>query len=123
VTIFTLSPLTLPLIEGGGPDDELESEPDSEPDPDCMIVHVCVPAASGADPQQLHVPEMFTLGGDAARAETPNPPTAARLAAISTTQRRRAMRAAPEPRWLPRCGPTNPVDATSVAIDRQDVTT
>lgn len=118
---MTLAPLTLPLIEGGGPDDELESEPDSEPEPDCMIVHVCAPAEL-ADPQQVHVPEMFTLGGDAARAETPNPPTAARLAAISTAQRRRIMRGASERRRLPRCRPTNPVDPTSVAIDGQDVT-
>ena len=107
MTIVTLSPLTLPLIEANGPDDGLDAEPDSEPDPDCMIVHVCTPAAVAAVPQQLHVPEMFTFGGDAARAETPNPPTAARLAAITTTQRPLARRTACERRWLPRCGLTN----------------
>ena len=73
VMIVTASPVTVPLIEANGPD-EVEAEPDSEPDPDCVIIHVCGAAASPADPQQLHVPEMFTPGGGAASAATPNPP-------------------------------------------------
>jgi hypothetical protein len=89
VTIVTLLPLTLPLIV---PDSV--PVPDSEPEASCVIIQVCAPAPP--DPQQLHVPEMFTLaGGDAASAATPSPPAAATATTISTPILRETRRRAP----------------------------